>query len=150
MCFPGWWLPFISKTAETDIFSKKAKYKGHIFLIDQIWRNFSPKCNFSYVYRHVDMQFTIEVHMLFARNALQEYECPLLINSPRAPLHVTRATLSSSLRIEFSISLPFSLSLCYKMAYILGFGDGILISFGIILGALLLCVVNGRSKGLWV
>ncbi|EFP04987.1 hypothetical protein CRE_03300 [Caenorhabditis remanei] len=34
------------------------------------------------------------------------------------------------------------------MAYILGFGDGILISFGIILGALLLCVVNGRSKGL--
>lgn len=38
----------------------------------------------------------------------------------------------------------------YKMAYFLGFGDGILISFGIICVAILLCIVYGRSKGLWV
>ncbi|CCD83567.1 uncharacterized protein CELE_T23E7.5 [Caenorhabditis elegans] len=34
------------------------------------------------------------------------------------------------------------------MAYIFGFGDGILISFGIILVSIVLCILNGRSKGL--
>uniref|UniRef100_A0A8R1E8N8 Uncharacterized protein n=1 Tax=Caenorhabditis japonica TaxID=281687 RepID=A0A8R1E8N8_CAEJA len=34
------------------------------------------------------------------------------------------------------------------MAYFLRFGDGILIGFGIIFISLVLCLVNGRSKGL--
>uniref|UniRef100_A0A1I7U0D5 Transmembrane protein n=1 Tax=Caenorhabditis tropicalis TaxID=1561998 RepID=A0A1I7U0D5_9PELO len=34
------------------------------------------------------------------------------------------------------------------MGYLFGIGDGIWIGFGIILGSIGLCIVNGRSKGL--